>query len=71
MLSAIDYIYPLVEKFKAGPPRLSANNAVKSVKRHRTTHSDIHEHQFNFDDEEEDSLDSGDDDDFDSDESQN
>ena len=71
VLAAIDYIYPLVEKFKAGPPRLSASNVAKAVKRRRVDNSNLRGHQFNFDDDDEDSLDSDDEEDYDSDESLN
>lgn len=73
VLAAVDYIFPLVEKFQAGPPRISSNHSLKSAKRPQTEQSNIHVHhlQNSYDDDDDDSLDSEDDEDeFDSDDSQ-
>ena len=69
MLAAVEHIYPLVEQYNAGPPRLSASNdKVNSAKRRRTDNqgAQFHHHRV-YDDEDEDSFDS--EDDYDSDES--
>ena len=70
MLAAVEHIYPLVEQYNAGPPRLSASNdKVNSAKRRRVDNQATHfHHQRVHDEEEEDSFDS-DDEDYDSDES--
>lgn len=69
VLSAVDYIFPLVEKFKAGPPRTASNHSFNSAKRRRTEH--VHHHHNNYVNDEEDSLDSEyDEDELDSDDSQ-
>ena len=69
MLAAVEHIYPLVEQYNAGPPRLSASNdKVNSAKRRRVDNQATHFHHRVYDEEEEDSFDS-DDEDYDSDES--
>lgn len=73
VLSAVEYIYPLVEKFQAGPPRGSGSeHSLKSAKRPRVEKDiHVHHHHLNsFEDDDDDSYDSDDEDDFDSDDSQ-
>ena len=69
VLAAVEHIYPLVEQFKAGPPRLSASNhKVKTAKRRRLDNPSMHTPHYHGYEDEEDSSDS-DDEDYDSDES--
>lgn len=71
VLAAIEHIYPLVEKYNAGPPRGSSSNDSLKSKRQHTSYSNVqthHQHHSYKDDDE--SFDSDDEDDIDSDESQ-
>lgn len=70
VLAAVEHIYPLVEQYNAGPPRLSASNdKLNSAKRRRVDNQAAHFHHHRvYDEEDEDSFDS-DEEDYDSDES--